>query len=104
MCRQILLAYIGGWMTRPILKWNNYEIKVKHSERNIRSGIPIIPYFWDSDVIFDLVARPLKGKKMPNDVWNYFWELSDIEGHQIKNQHGSIDITYNRFRTLFGGY
>ena len=54
--------------------WGEYIIKASPSETDwVRNMTPIhlIPYFWDSEIAFDLAIQPPKDKRGVNENWEY---------------------------------
>ena len=64
----------------------------------------LLPYFWDSEITFDIGIKLPKRFGVINDEWNYHWELRDLDGNIIKQGNdtkqgdGAIKITNIGFR------
>ncbi len=106
---RLIRACIGGRMKFNTVKWNNYELKLFPYKKDLRS-IPFfswIPFFWDSDVAFDLGIRTPKTFSRINEDCNYHWELRDLDGHVVTRDNRPIQgddvvlITNNGFRRKF---
>lgn len=105
MIRTFIRACLGGKMKFYTNKWNGYVIEAGHYKENKRS-IPILwwlPYFWDSEIIFDLGVRT-PGLKRIEDTWVYHWELRNLDGQIVKQGNekiqgeNTIHITNKGFR------
>ncbi len=80
-----ILAYIGGFMPKFLaMNWDGKLFKLSQYRDDIRNMIPIIPYFWDSEVTFDLLVNIKKDKKKLDEYWDYEWELCDLDDKQVK--------------------
>lgn len=68
------------------MKYDTKLFKLSHYHKDIREVLMlgIIPYFWDSEVSFDLLVNiPPRGKNI-DQYWDYEWELCDLEDKPIK--------------------
>lgn len=105
MFRRILRTCLGGKVKFYFRTWNGYKIGLFHSENNIRfyPMISWIPYFWDSEIAFDLGIQTPKFRKIGDD-WNYHWELRDLDenivhqGKSPKRGDGVVTVTNKGFR------
>ena len=81
---KIIRACLGGKVKFNTAKWNEYEIRLFHNESNFRSMPPFgwIPYYWDSETVFDLGLKVPKAKELNEDV-KYHWELKDLDGQVV---------------------
>jgi hypothetical protein len=77
------------------IKWGNYKLQLQPPPTDKRSAIIInlLPYFWDSEIKFDLVIT-LKNKKLNPDTITYEWELIDIDGAVLKKDSGAVPISH----------
>ena len=66
------------------MEYANCLFKLAHTRKDIRDIIPIIPYFWDSEVTFDLLTRITKEKSNLDEYWDYEWQLCDLEDKLLK--------------------
>jgi len=105
MFRQILKACWGGKVKFYTRKWNGYEIRLLHDREDLRSTIaPLVPYFWDSEVAFELGVKTPKKFGNPTDNWRFRWELKDLDGQLVKSGNaakqgdGNILISSQGFR------
>ncbi|MDD4875855.1 MAG: hypothetical protein PHQ86_01805 [Dehalococcoidales bacterium] len=106
MFRQILTTCLGRRMKLYTRKWNKYSIKLFHDRDDLRSfpGMGWIPYFWDSDITFEIGILIPDNLKNVKDVWRYHWELRDLDGNIIskgnenKQGNGEIEVTNSGFR------
>ena len=112
MFRLIIRACFGGKVNFKTVKRNGYEAQLYHDNNNFRSWLITswIPYFWDSDISFDLLIKTPNDFRQNTESWNYYWELRDLDGEIIaqnkkdKKGHGSTLLTNKGFRKWFGGY
>jgi hypothetical protein len=72
-------------------KWNGYKVIVLPEEHERLRWIPIlgrlIPYFWDTDIVFDLIVRLSTNKTV--DQVNYTWELRSLGEQEPPVRNGS---------------
>lgn len=81
----VILAYIGGFMSKfHQMKYTNCIFKLAHYRKDIRDMIPVIPYFWDSEVTFDLLVNITKGERNLDEYWDYEWQLCDLDDGLLK--------------------
>jgi hypothetical protein len=85
MFRQILRFCPWRKVKFESVIWNGYFIRLFHDKNDIRSKFicGLIPYFWDSDITFEMKINPYKSKKPQNEEWRYQWELQDLDGNII---------------------
>jgi hypothetical protein len=80
--------------------WNNFRFSLVPNENDFfRTFIRWIPYFWDSDIVMDLIAEHKTGlfgifsrKKYTKETFSYKWELCDMNNNQISSNSGSFSI------------
>jgi hypothetical protein len=95
---------LPAWLKRPMKFYraifNSYEIQLFHNKDDIRSFpvFDLIPYFWDSDISFDIAVRIPASKKNIDETWNYKWELRDLDGVLARQGKGEMQITKKGFR------
>lgn len=84
MCSAIL-ASIGDFMPKfhPI-KYAGKLFKLAHPQRDIRNTIPMVPYFWDSEVSFDLLVNISSGERRIDEFWDYEQELCDLDDKPLR--------------------
>jgi hypothetical protein len=91
-------------------KWSGYVVRLFAEEYDIFRLLPIVPYFWDSNINLDMVADPPKGSnKAVVSFLKYKWELRDLDDNVVKSgedvytfshrginmrKHGAIRIGY----------
>ena len=70
-------------------KWNSYQFRVLPRDGSFRDFIytmlfknGIIPYFYGTNIIFDLAMLPPRGARL-NETFEYIWELRDSDGDKI---------------------
>jgi len=78
------------------LKWKDNFIKLCPNNKDIRDIIGLLPYFWSNEIIFDLMLWSKKDIKK-NAIWEYKWELVDIENKLIKGDKYNIEITEKEY-------
>lgn len=109
MIKDMILANIwGGIMPKfRTHNWNGYNIRLFHNEQSIRSFLSVIPFFWDSEVVFDLGIGLPQGRKEKaiEDTWIYKWELCDLGDTLIKyagqNTVKVSKLGFRRYLTLY---
>ena len=86
--------------------WNGYNIRLFHNKENIRSILSTIPFFWDSEVVFDLGIGLPQGRKEKGieDTWTYKWELCDLDDKLIKHDQNTVIVSKLGFRRYLRGY
>lgn len=102
---RLIRACFGGKVKFNTIKWNNYEIRLLPYTNNIRNFLllSLIPYFWDSDVVFDLGIKVPKSQELNDDI-HYSWELRDLDGQIVmqgsvpKQGHDVASVTNKGFR------
>lgn len=86
------LRRMGDYMpSSKKISWNNHKIRIFPSESDTRSIIRLLPYFWDSEIVCDLVIKPPK-KPLEDTKWLYQWELVDLDDNIIKAGEDIIDL------------
>jgi len=96
----ILTAFVGSKVKFNRRKWDNFQIKLEHSAENVRC-LPClgwIPYFWDTEIVFDMGISIPKEIKDIDEKWDYTWELRDLGENLLKNGKGEIVITKKGIR------
>ena len=80
-----ILAYIGDFMSKfHQMKYTNCLFKLAHCRKDIRDMIPVVPYFWDSEVTFDLLVNITKRARNLDEYWDYEWQLCDLDDESLK--------------------
>jgi hypothetical protein len=74
------------------VKWNGYSVLTYATEFDFFRLIPIVPYFWDSNINLDIVIEP--PKKRSNDITaiTYKWELLNLDEQIIKSDKDSYNF------------
>ena len=75
-------------------KVDRYSVRI-FSNETLRV-LPIVPYFWDTNINLDLIVEPRKqhtGFKF--DSVKYIWELVNIDGDVIKNGEGDYKFSHS---------
>jgi hypothetical protein len=103
-----LLGNIVGRINKmPLFKeqrWNGYRIRTFPTDRDlIRSAdfLRLIPYFWDTEISFDLKIQPPNHKTNIDEIWEYEWELRDLDGNILKHNRGEISLIPNEIKKTF---
>lgn len=102
---RIIRACLGGKVKFNTVRWNEYEIRLFHNDNNFRNipSLGWIPYYWDSETVFDLGMKIPRTKALNEDV-KYHWELKDLDGQMVvqggKTKQGDdvILVTNKGFR------
>ncbi len=104
MIRPIIEACLGGKLKFYRNIWNGYVLEAGHNDwRNIPI-LSYVPYFWDSDVSFDMGINIPPQFGTVSDIWKYQWELRDLDGQLVKRGEqsiggeGVIEVTNKGFR------
>jgi hypothetical protein len=79
------------------LKNDKYRVRIQSSEGDILRILPIVPYFWDTFIYFDILIE-LKNNKIAEKckTVNYEWELYDLDEQIIKKGNGIYNTKYLR--------
>lgn len=80
--------------------WDKYKIKLDHNADNIRR-LPLcglIPYFWDTEAVFDMGIGVSTEKKGGGEIWRYTWELRDLDNTVLNHDSGEIRTAYKGIR------
>ena len=96
-----ILAHVERLMPRyGQVVWSGYTIKLFATEHDVFRVLPIIPYYWDSDIELDLVVwRPKRGLGSDAPQLQYTWALYDSDDHLIK--HGQDVYVFNDYKLPF---
>ena len=62
------------------------------SQHDCRRYIPLLPYFWDSDIVFDLIHTPPENSPDIEAEWQYHWELTDLDSNVAKKGQGEFPL------------
>jgi len=80
-----ILACIGGVMPKfHKMEYANCLFRLAYTRKDIRDMIPVIPFFWDSEVTFDLLTKITKEKQNIDEYWDYEWQLCDLDDELLK--------------------
>ena len=75
------------------VKWKGYRVRVFAEERDLLRVLPIVPYFWESDINLDMVADPPKDIQRTEQLsLSYRWELHDLDGKVARSGQGSYEF------------
>ena len=75
------------------LEWEGYTIRIAPALRDLLRQLPLIPFFWDTDIHFDMIAESPKDIPETTELsLKYKWELRDLDDKVIKNGQGSYDF------------
>ena len=74
------------------VKWSGYKVRIFAEERDISRFFPIVPYFWDTNINFDMVVDlPKDMQQLPNMSLKYKWELRDLDDKVVRSGQGSYE-------------
>ena len=75
------------------LEWEGYTIRIAPALRDLLRQLPLIPFFWDTDIHFDMIAESPKDIPETTELFlKYKWELRDLDDKVIKNDQDSYDF------------
>ena len=76
-------------------RWGDCIIQVQPPDNSLRSWliINLLPYFWDSEISFDLVVSVPKKRRRHSEFWKYEWSLTDLDNHVLKNGKDVIELS-----------
>ena len=109
MFRLILKTCLKGKVKFYKNKWGDFLIEAGHSSGDVRY-FPIfwwLPYFWDSEIAFDLGIKIPENIKAFSETWSYQWELRNLDGDVVKKGdklvggYGTINVTNKGFFRKF---
>ena len=97
---KILPAVLRKPMKFHSKTWDKYQIKIDHNADNIRR-LPLcgwIPYFWDTEAVFDMGIGASAATKGDGELWRYTWELRDLDNNVVKQDSGEIRTAFKGIR------
>jgi len=75
------------------LEWAGYTVRIAPPMRDLPRQLPLIPFFWDTDIHFDMIAESPKDIPETTELFlKYKWELRDLDDKVIKNGQDSYDF------------
>ena len=77
-------------------EWEGHNIQVLPVTKDVRifflPRLVLLPYFWDTEICFDLTTSLVKGSTDTDEMWDYDWELCDLDDKIVKKSTGTINI------------
>jgi len=105
-----LRRIVGGLKDMPNFrthKWNDFTVKVRPSSQDFLRTLDLLhlfPYFWDTEIALDLLIQPPKGKLKIEEIWDYRWELCNLDNEILKSGRGMIDLNSKEIRKEYWAY
>jgi hypothetical protein len=82
-------------------KWEGYSLRVFESEWDIFRVLPILPYFWDTNIKLDIIVDARKKTQEERGTsLTYEWELLDLDDNVVRNGHGKYGFVTDSFRSV----
>jgi hypothetical protein len=91
-------ACFGGFMARMYdMQCMGHTFRL--SQHDCRRFIPLLPYFWDGDIVFDLIHTPPENAPEIEGEWQYHWELTDLDSSVAKKGQGEFPLSHKGVTT-----
>ena len=75
------------------LKWQGYTVRIAPPMGDLPRQLPLMPFFWDTDIKFDMIAEAPKDIPETTELFlKYKWELRDLDDKVIKHDQESYDF------------
>jgi len=80
------------------VKWEGYRIRVFEAEWDIFRLLPILPYFWDTNINLDIIIDASKEiRQTTGTSLKYEWELLDLDDRVVRNGQGNYAPVAGQF-------
>jgi len=78
-------------------EWSGYKVNVYAERRDIPRLLPLVPYFWDTDINLDMEAElPDDIPQAPKISLKYKWELHDLDNNVVRSGQDSYEFGSGR--------
>lgn len=76
------------------LEWQGYTVRIAPPMGDVSRQLPLMPFFWDTDIHFDMIAESPKDMPKTTELsLKYKWELLDLDDRVIRS--GQNNYVFN---------